>query len=149
MARDYAADILDPLARDVVNNVGVWVEKEVRPNASEFEHADAFPEPLLKGMSDATGGKLYFFPTNWNNVVVFYNKDLFDAAGIPYPKKSWTWSEFLDAAQKLTKRDASGQVTQYGMRPHARARASTLSAARTMGISIMRPSYSNTPVPAA
>ncbi|MFN8508664.1 MAG: acyl-CoA dehydrogenase family protein [Dehalococcoidia bacterium] len=52
MARDYAADILDPLARDVVNNVGVWVEKEVRPNASEFEHADAFPEPLLKGMSD-------------------------------------------------------------------------------------------------
>ncbi len=52
MARDYAAAILDPLARDVVNNVGVWVEKEVRPNASEFEHADAFPEPLLKGMSD-------------------------------------------------------------------------------------------------
>ncbi len=75
--------------------------------------ADIEPN-LLKGMSDATGGKLYFFPTNWNNVVVFYNKDMFDAAGIPYPKKSWTWAEFLDAAQKLTKRDAAGQVTQYG-----------------------------------
>jgi len=75
--------------------------------------ADLDPN-ILKGMSYATGGKLYFFPTNWNNVVVFYNKDMFDAAGIPYPKSSWTWDEFLAASQKLTKRDASGQVSQYG-----------------------------------
>jgi alkylation response protein AidB-like acyl-CoA dehydrogenase len=52
MARDYAADILDPLAGEVVKNVGVWVDREVIPNASEFEHADEFPEPLLKGMSE-------------------------------------------------------------------------------------------------
>jgi alkylation response protein AidB-like acyl-CoA dehydrogenase len=52
MARDYAADILDPLAGEVVKNVGVWVDREVIPNASEFEHHDEFPEPLLKGMSD-------------------------------------------------------------------------------------------------
>lgn len=51
MARDFAADILDPIAREIVNNVGVWVDKEVKPNASEFEHADQFPEPMLKGMS--------------------------------------------------------------------------------------------------
>lgn len=52
MARDYAADILDPVAGEVVKNVGVWVDREVIPNASEFEHADAFPDPLLKGMSE-------------------------------------------------------------------------------------------------
>ncbi len=52
MARDFAADILDPIAREIVSNVGVWVDREVRPSASEFEHADEFPEPLLKGMSD-------------------------------------------------------------------------------------------------
>jgi alkylation response protein AidB-like acyl-CoA dehydrogenase len=52
MARDFAADINDPVAREIVNNVGVWVDKEVKPVASDFEHADEFPEPLLKGMSD-------------------------------------------------------------------------------------------------
>ncbi len=52
VARDFSADILDPVSKQIVNNVGVWVDKEVRPNASEFEHNDEFPEPLLKGMSD-------------------------------------------------------------------------------------------------
>jgi butyryl-CoA dehydrogenase len=52
MARDFAADILDPVSGEIVTNVGTWVDKEVRPQASEFEHADEFPEPLLKGMSD-------------------------------------------------------------------------------------------------
>ena len=52
MARDFSADIQDDVAKQIVNNVGVWVDKEVKPNASEFEHHDEFPEPLLKGMSD-------------------------------------------------------------------------------------------------
>ncbi len=45
---------------------------------------------------------------------VFYNKDLFDQAGLPYPKDDWTWEEMLDLAKKLTKRDTGGRVTQYG-----------------------------------
>ena len=52
MPRDHAADILDPIAKEVVNNVGVWVDKEVVPVASEFEHADEFPEPLVNGMAE-------------------------------------------------------------------------------------------------
>ena len=35
-------------------------------------------------------------------------KDLFDAAGVDYPDGTWTWTEFLDAAQKLTVRDERG-----------------------------------------
>lgn len=52
MARDYAADITDPVAREIVSNVGVWVDREVIPVASQFEHADEFPDPLVKGMAD-------------------------------------------------------------------------------------------------
>ncbi len=52
MARDYAADIADPIAREIVTNVGVWVDREVKPVASQYEHADEFPEPLVKGMSE-------------------------------------------------------------------------------------------------
>jgi alkylation response protein AidB-like acyl-CoA dehydrogenase len=52
MARDFAADILDPVAREIVANVGTWVDREVRPTASEFEHADRFPDEMVKGMAD-------------------------------------------------------------------------------------------------
>lgn len=45
---------------------------------------------------------------------VFYNKKLFDAAGIPYPEDDWNWSDLLRIARELTKKDANGRVTQYG-----------------------------------
>lgn len=52
MARDFAADIQDPVAREIVNNVGTWVDREVKPVASQYEHADEYPDALVKGMSE-------------------------------------------------------------------------------------------------
>lgn len=47
-------------------------------------------------------GKQYGLVESFSNVVLFYNKDLFDAAGVAYPTADWTWTEELEAAQKLT-----------------------------------------------
>lgn len=44
---------------------------------------------------------------------VYYNKTLFDEAGLPYPEDGWTWEEFVDLAEKLTIRDGN-QYIQYG-----------------------------------
>jgi len=59
-------------------------------------------------------GKITYMPITWNNIMVNYNQDLFDKAGVAYPKPGWTWDEFRDVAKKLTIKDASGNVTQYG-----------------------------------
>lgn len=49
--------------------------------------------------------------------VIFYNKDLFDEAGVDYipttAEEQWTWDEFVENMQKLTK-ETDGQITQYG-----------------------------------
>ncbi len=45
---------------------------------------------------------------------MYYNKDHFDAEGIPYPDTSWTWDTVLQAAKRLTKRDANGNIMRYG-----------------------------------
>ena len=50
----------------------------------------------------AQDGKQYGLVESFSNVVLFYNKDLFDAAGVAYPSAEWTWKEELEAAQKLT-----------------------------------------------
>ena len=59
-------------------------------------------------------GKTYFIPSTWNNIMVNYNRALFAEAGIETPSKTWTWDEFAAVAEKLTKRDANGNVTQFG-----------------------------------
>ncbi len=60
-------------------------------------------------------GRVYAFPTNAGAFAVWFNKDLFDKAGIPYPKGSWTWEQFLPVAKKLTIRDSRGRGIQYGL----------------------------------
>lgn len=40
-------------------------------------------------------------PATFSTVVLFYNKDLFDQAGVPYPTTDWTWTDAVEAAKKL------------------------------------------------
>jgi multiple sugar transport system substrate-binding protein len=63
--------------------------------------------------------RCYGLPWIANPLIVFYNQDLFDEAGIPYPSPDggWTWEEFIDIAKRLTttKEDAFGNnYKQYG-----------------------------------
>ena len=50
---------------------------------------------------------LYAGPVNWDTIVIFYNKDLLDAAGLAYPTSEWTWDDFATYAQKLTNPSAN------------------------------------------
>jgi sn-glycerol 3-phosphate transport system substrate-binding protein len=59
-------------------------------------------------------GRLYSMPFNTSNPVLYYNKDMFKEAGLDPEKAPRTWAEVTDYARKLTKKDASGQTTQYG-----------------------------------
>ena len=54
----------------------------------------------LKGFTE--GGKQYGLPATFSDVVLLYNKTLFDKAGIAYPTADWTWDDEQAAAQKLT-----------------------------------------------
>ncbi len=60
-------------------------------------------------------GRLLAFPKGWTPMVIAYNKDLFDRAGLPYPQDGWTWEEFRAAARALTRdTDGDGATDQYG-----------------------------------
>ena len=47
-------------------------------------------------------GKTYALPNRNASSVYFYNKTMFDAAGIPYPKDDWTYADMLEISKKLT-----------------------------------------------
>lgn len=41
-------------------------------------------------------------PATFSTVVLFYNKDLFDQAGVAYPEEDWTWADAVEAGKKIT-----------------------------------------------
>ena len=46
-------------------------------------------------------GKQYGVPNSFSNCVMFYNKALFDKAGIDYPTDDWTWKDVETASRKI------------------------------------------------
>jgi multiple sugar transport system substrate-binding protein len=67
--------------------------QELEPNG------DYFPQSL-EALS--YNGKIYAIPRDVSNLVIFYNKDLFNKKGVPYPSPNWTFQDFLNTAKQLT-----------------------------------------------
>ena len=57
-------------------------------------------------------GEYYSIPYNQNINMVFFNKSMFDDAGVAYPDPDWTWDDFRETAKKLT--SGSGANKVYG-----------------------------------
>ncbi|MEO7017817.1 MAG: extracellular solute-binding protein, partial [Leifsonia sp.] len=68
--------------------------------------------PAARGTAQPTGKQVIGFPAVVDNIGLLYNKTLFDKAGLAYPTKDWTWTDFRNAAKKLT--DAANHVYGYG-----------------------------------
>ena len=62
-----------------------------------------------------TGGKTWGIPFQRSTIVLYWNKEMFKEAGLDLNKAPASWKEMLEYAQKLTKRDGSGKVTQWGV----------------------------------
>lgn len=65
---------------------------------------------------DPKGKELQGIPFSRNTGVLFYNKDIFDKFGVPYPKDGMLWSEVLDLSRKLTRMDEGVQYIGFDPR---------------------------------
>jgi sn-glycerol 3-phosphate transport system substrate-binding protein len=62
-----------------------------------------------------TSGKTWGIPFQRSTIVLYWNKDAFKEAGLDPEKAPASWAEELSFAEKLTKRDAAGNASQWGM----------------------------------
>ena len=81
---------------------------DARVAQSDLIHATDFYTQAWRGFQ--FDKQQVCLPVNVSGLMVFYNKKLFDAAKLAYPKAGWTWDEFLADAQALTK-----GTDQYGV----------------------------------
>lgn len=83
--------------------------------ASGFKIED-FEPSIIKGLSK--DGKLYALPYDFGPQLVYYNRDMFEAAKVPLPTMTWTQADFLAAAKALTTEGRHGfAVSAMGFVP--------------------------------
>jgi multiple sugar transport system substrate-binding protein len=77
---------------------------------SKAEIADYFP--MMWQSTKLADGKQYMMPFNKSNVVLYYNKDMFKAAGYDHAPR--TWAEFAEICEALNKVNDKGEQIQWG-----------------------------------
>src|SRR5579883_1458580 len=102
------AHVVDLQCRGALLEIDSYVSRD------KYDLSDFYKD----GITEYTiAGKLWALPRDFANQDVFYNKDLFEKAGIALPPKDfnasgWTFDDFLQACQKLTQ--GSGPSKQFG-----------------------------------
>lgn len=112
IAGGNAPDIFN--SGDVV--IPAIVKRHVAKDLDEFVTRDNYdleqfyPE-IIEGLTFED--QLVGLTDNWDTQVMYYNRDLFQQAGIPEPTADWTWDDAASAAQKLTSGTGASKV--WGM----------------------------------
>lgn len=105
-----------------INNINskIYIKNNILENLNPFLEADPeiskqdFFDKSLQAFEQNTS--LYAIPRDISNIVVYYNKAIFDKYKIPYPQKSWSFDDFLQTAKSLTKdTNNDGKIDIFGV----------------------------------
>ncbi|WP_404459158.1 extracellular solute-binding protein [Sutcliffiella horikoshii] len=106
---------------DVINLFYGWVPRYVDSGYLQPLPQDAFPHeeieseffPMVESVK--LNDEYWTIPTAVRTIALFYNKDLYEEAGLDPESPPTTWDELVDYSKKLTKRDSNNRLTQAGM----------------------------------
>lgn len=90
----------------------VPIDNFVKTDADKQWLNGFFPAFMANGQIK---GKTWGVPFQRSTVVMYWNKQAFKEAGLDPNKAPANWAELVSMGQKLTKRDANGNVTQWGV----------------------------------
>lgn len=96
------------LAPDVIfiNNLYLPVYADFLEDLTQYADKNIFYEQTLKALS--FDGKILAIPRDASNMVIYYNKDLFDKYKIAYPKQNWTFDDLLKICLEFKKHNIFG-----------------------------------------
>ena len=102
----FLSPVTSYAAQGVLENLDPYIE------AAGYDLNDYWPALLEWSTYE---GSVYGFPRDMSSEVLYYNKDIFDEVGVPYPDDTWTWDDLLAAADQLTVVEDNGRVARYAL----------------------------------
>ena len=102
------------MVKEITDNLK-WQEAGYSEPLNAYMEASGYDVSGFAGIegSYAIDGEQYALPFRSDFWVLFYNKDLFDAAGVAYPTNDMTWDEYADLAIQMTDAEQSIYGTHY------------------------------------
>lgn len=116
---DYLTKLTTMAAANTMPDVGYmteantieWALNDMFESLTELYESDTFAKRLETNLFRTPDGDVVGMSMANEAIVMFYNKAIFDEAGVDYPPAraddAWTWDEFIDVCKQLTK-DANG-----------------------------------------
>ena len=104
----FSIDVFELIDQDVIVPFD-----EFATSAEDKQWLASFYPALME--NSKAKGKIWGIPFQRSTIVMYHNKDAFKEAGLDPNKPPATWDEMVATAQKLTKKDASGNVTRWGV----------------------------------
>ena len=101
-----------PALSALINQGHIYALDDLIASDSSFDSANY--SGLVEAL--ALDGNTYALPFRYDNNLIFYNKDLFDAAGVAYPEDGMTIQEYHELATKMTSGEGNDKV--YGAHAH-------------------------------
>lgn len=89
-----------------INNLYLPVYADFLEDLTPYANKDIFFAKSLDAMT--FNGKVLAIPRDVSNLVVYYNKDLFDKFGVSYPTKDWTFEDLLEKSLEFKKHEIFG-----------------------------------------
>lgn len=117
----YEADLINALAAGTGPDIFFFKNSWLPKHGNKILPLDPKKYPVQKLAEDfpdvvsadfASGGKVYALPLYIDTLALYYNKTIFDNAGIAEPPKDW--AQFVEFNRRLTKFDSTGRITRAG-----------------------------------
>ena len=98
-----------------IDNLINWQAQGFAAPLNSYVESTKYDLSGFKGteVNYSVDGELYAVPFRSDFWVLFYNKDLFDEAGVAYPTNDMTWEQYAELAEKLTNKDKGVYGTHY------------------------------------
>jgi len=104
----YSIDLYELIEQDVIVP---WDDVTTTPDGKAWLKA-FYPALMMNGTYK---GKVYGIPFQRSTIVLYWNKEAFKEAGLDPDRPPANWTEMAQMASKLVKKDASGNVTRWGV----------------------------------
>ena len=95
------------------NQMYKYADNGILADCSDIVDANSFSDISIAN-AEGSDGKVYGVPKDKDLVVLVYNKEIFDQAGVAYPDDTWTWDNLTEASEKIYE-----QTGKYGYMAYA------------------------------
>jgi multiple sugar transport system substrate-binding protein len=126
--RVTTGDVPDLIITSALNlqdliNLGLMYDQNelIKQHHFDLQRIDPSIMDMIKAYSDK--GEIFGIPYTSNFSALFYNKDIFEKFGVPFPKDGMTWDEVIELAKKLTRNEDG--VQYVGLDPDSIIRISS------------------------